>query len=989
MATGSQPDSVFYGLYDEYMGEARTKPEVYGYWVLVVGLLVVLSGAGVFAAGRAGLLDLSRVAVTELALALGAAGIPVFLLGTVLQLPLRRRAVPVAVLGALASVAAVGYFLRIYPGRWGVGTTEGQLFLAGYGGGLALLALVAALVPVLTGRRCYALSDEEAAAMGWVVEDDTETRVSDVLVGEADRDGVFAVFPGESGWRWWFVEQAAVADGTASYDSQADAETALEAIKAKVAGASLLEINHAAVRLYRDEGDGDGAGVRWSLVDEDGVVLADGDGRYADRENAENAVNLLKEHGPGAALLDVEEGAFEVYGDGAGRSPAENRPQAGGGDWRWRLVDEDRGVLGESPRAYEDRDAAEASVRSIREAARESPVMDVEGVGVELIEEGDAWRWELVDADDETIAKSSDEFGSREAVEASVRRIVEGAVDMPFLEADSPAYEIVAGEDGGWHWRLVDDEDAVVARCEDGVPSEESGRSVVGRVKDVVEDASVVELDDAEYEIYPEGDRWAWRLVTADREIVARSPASAAFESPEAAATAVDGMREEIEGAERIEFDSAAFHLYEADAGGWNWRLVDADGSVVSDSGQEHASREDAAAAMNTMKEHAPEADLVEIGSAALELYEAASEWHWRLVDASGETLATSPGRYDSDEAAREAMDALSLLAPEADTRRMDAALFQVYVDETERRQWRWRLLHPDGRTMARSREGFADRERATASAEAVAGFAADAAVHTVEDIAVRFSVTEREDGAVWEWEIVDRDREPLAVGTEQFPSRDAVATTARLVRDRAGGATAFAVDPAAFRLETVDGEGEADRWRWRLVDRDRATLAVGARTHESRESARVDLTRARELAGGAGLLDFDLAAFEITERDGGWIWRFVDTAGNTVGRSGPTFDSRSGAERALASVRDVLTAASLLEIESPAFELHEDAGDGAGTVDTAADRGSGDWRWRLVDTDGTTVAESLRTYPTRREARDALGSLREFGPDAATETKA
>ncbi|SDF19990.1 DUF1508 domain-containing protein [Halorientalis regularis] len=963
MATGSQPDSAFYGFYDEYMGEAQTKPEVYGYWILVLGLVAILAAAGVFAAGRTGLLGLSPAALTELTLILAAAGFPVFLLGTVLQLPLRRRAVPVAVLGALVSVAAVGYFLQIYPGQWGVGKTQGQLFLAGYGSGLALLALVAALVPVVTGRRSYLLADEDAAAMGWVVEDETEARVSDVLVGEADRDGVFAVFPGESGWHWWFVEQAAVADGTRAYDSQTDAEAALEEIKAKVAGASLLEINHAAFRLYREAGEDGESTARWTLVDEDGVVLADSDGRYADREKAESAVNLLKEHGPGASLLDVEDGAFEVYGDGS--------------DWRWRLVDENRGVLGDGPQAYEDRDDAEASVRSIREAARESPVMDVEQVGVELIEADGTWRWELLDADDETIAQSSDEFDSREAVEGSVRRIMEGAIDMPFLESGSPAYEVVEGDEGGWRWRLVDADDAVVARSEGAVPSEESGRSVVGRVKEVVADAPVVELDDAEYEIYPEGDQWAWRLVTEDRETVARSPASATFADPEAAAAAVEQLREEIETADRIEFDSAAFHLYEADEGGWNWRLVDADGSVVSDSGQEHASREDAAAAMNTMKQHAPEADLVEIGSAALELYEAESEWHWRLVDASGDTLATSPGRYDSDETAREAMDALSLLAPEAETRQMDAALFQVYVGEGERRQWCWRLIHPDGSTIARSLGGFTDRESATEAAESVADFAADAAVHTVEDIAIRFSVIEGEEGEAWEWEIVDREREPLAVGTEQFPSRDAVATTARLVRDNAGGASVFAVDPAAFRLETVtDEDSGTERWRWRLVDPDRNTLAVGARTHESRESARVDLSRARELAGGAGLLDFDLAAFEVTERQDGWIWRFVDTAGNTVGISGPTFESRSGAERALASVRDVLTTASLLEIGSPAFELHEDDGEDG-------------WRWRLVDTDGSTVAESKRTYPTRREAREALGGLREFGPDAATETQA
>ena len=37
MTTESQPDSVSYGLDDEYIGEARTKPEVSGYWILESG----------------------------------------------------------------------------------------------------------------------------------------------------------------------------------------------------------------------------------------------------------------------------------------------------------------------------------------------------------------------------------------------------------------------------------------------------------------------------------------------------------------------------------------------------------------------------------------------------------------------------------------------------------------------------------------------------------------------------------------------------------------------------------------------------------------------------------------------------------------------------------------------------------------------------------------------------------------------------------------
>jgi len=982
MATGSRPDSIFYGAYDEYVGDPRTKPEVYGYWVLLLGFLTALLGVLLAVAGDVtGLLPVTRA--TELGVVLGSVGIVGLLLGTVLQLPLRRRGVWFAVAGAVVAVGAAIAFVRFPPvGRNLLSTPSSLVVFACYAGGISIVVLVAALLPVATGRRPLLLPEEPVETLAWPDEkEDDQHEVSEVLLGEATRDGVFAVFPGDGGWRWWFVEQAAIADSVTAYETQTDAEAALDTVRGKVEAAGLLEVNHAAFRLYQDV---EGGSFRWVLVDEDGVVLADSDGTYTDRRTAEDSVNLLKEHGPGAAVLDVGDGAFEVYGDGEGATTAESGTSSdrrADGNWKWRLVDADRTPLGRSPTAFEERPDAESSVSDVRELLSDAPLMDVEHVGFELVEDDDAWHWELKDSADTTLARSSETFGTKRATENAVHRVADGAVDMPFLDATSPGYEVIEGADGGWRWRLVDDTDEVVARCERAVPSAESGRTVVSRVRDVVEDAAVLELPDAEFEVFRDGDDWSWRLVTENRTVVARSPNGGAFAEPGAAMDAVEHVQDVIDDAERIEFESAAFHLYEAADGGWNWRLVDSDGSLVSDSAQEHASRDDAAAAMNTMKEHAPEADLVEIETATLELYEADGEetagsgedgeWHWRLVDAAGETLAVGPGRHETADDAHDAMDTLELLAPDAETRTMDAAIFQVYVGEDDS-QWRWRLIHPDGSIIATSADTYPDSEQAESAAAAVSEFAADATTHTIGDLAIRFTV-DREEPAEenadarerWHWKLIDRNRNEIAVGTETFSSRDAVAATARLVRDHAGAVTVFEVDPAAIRLDEND-----TGWFWRLVDEDRETLAIGARAHGSREDARADLSRVRELAVGTELLDFDLAAFDVVERDGGWVWQFVDTRETVIGAS-PTFDSRQAARRALADVRDRLRRASLLEIESPAFELHE-----------AEDA----WRWRLVDTDGATVAESMRTYQTRREARETLEGLREFGDDAPTE---
>jgi len=147
MATGSRPDSVFYGVYDKYVGEARTKPQVYGYWVFVLGLLAAIAAAGVFAIGSSVDLGVAPAALEEIVIVLaGCAGIGL-LLGAVLQLPLRRRAVYVAVLGSIVSLAALGFFFRLYPRGWTLSNAASQGVAVAYIGGLAVVAIVAALIP--------------------------------------------------------------------------------------------------------------------------------------------------------------------------------------------------------------------------------------------------------------------------------------------------------------------------------------------------------------------------------------------------------------------------------------------------------------------------------------------------------------------------------------------------------------------------------------------------------------------------------------------------------------------------------------------------------------------------------------------------------------------------------------------------------------------------------------------------------------------------
>lgn len=107
-----------------------------------------------------------------------------------------------------------------------------------------------------------------------------------------------------------------------------------------------------------------------------------------------------------------------------------------------------------------------------------------------------------------------------------------------------------------------------------------------------------------------------------------------------------------------------------------------------------------------------------------------------------------------------------------------------------------------------------------------------------------------------------------------------------------------------------------------------------------------------------------------MAEPTAGWRWRLIDEDGNVLADSAEAVDTREDAEREVAAIKDELDEASILEIETAAFELHE---------------ADGVWRWRLIDETGNVLAESLTAYPSRREARDGMNRIQEHGPDAWT----
>lgn len=125
--------------------------EAYGYWILLVGTFAALSGVVLFLYGSTFPRGESTYwAYRQAGIVLAAGGLPVALLGVTFRLTLQPVASALGGLGVITATAAIGWFVRLYPGDW---TFAGpRPVMLTYLAGIALLAAGLAIVPMTTSR---------------------------------------------------------------------------------------------------------------------------------------------------------------------------------------------------------------------------------------------------------------------------------------------------------------------------------------------------------------------------------------------------------------------------------------------------------------------------------------------------------------------------------------------------------------------------------------------------------------------------------------------------------------------------------------------------------------------------------------------------------------------------------------------------------------------------------------------------------------------
>ena len=115
MAISDAESNRLFSLYAKYVGEPDSRMHVYGYWLFLLGCSVSFLGVSVYQLGPTDLSSPQVYLVREISTTLAGIGLPVGLLGITLMLPVKRRAMFAAGVGAATALVGVGLFTYVYP----------------------------------------------------------------------------------------------------------------------------------------------------------------------------------------------------------------------------------------------------------------------------------------------------------------------------------------------------------------------------------------------------------------------------------------------------------------------------------------------------------------------------------------------------------------------------------------------------------------------------------------------------------------------------------------------------------------------------------------------------------------------------------------------------------------------------------------------------------------------------------------------------------
>lgn len=172
--------------------------------------------------------------------------------------------------------------------------------------------------------------------------------------------------------------------------------------------------------------------------------------------------------------------------------------------------------------------------------------------------------------------------------------------------------------------------------------------------------------------------------------------------------------------------------------------------------------------------------------------------------------------------------------------------------------------------------------------------------------------------------------------------------------------------------------EDKAGKYRWRLRHRNGNIIAEGGQGYSSKQKLRQGVNAVRRDSLGGSVIELESpeedeellqelesqSEFELYEdKAGKYRWRLKHKNGNILTDSGQGYSSKNECEKSVERVRQYVLSANYLNSVPSSIQMYKDK--------------AGKYRWRLVNQNGTIMANSGQGYSSKQKANQGMNSFR------------
>jgi uncharacterized protein YegP (UPF0339 family) len=418
MAQDTTKENTLVAFYNERITEPSTNDEVYGYWLFALGLVASVVGVVFFMysgtyprppASEGGTYWLLR----EIGGVFIGVGFPLLLGGVAIRLPLRQLATRVVGVGVVLCLAAVLWFIVVYPaGGWPVST--GHTGVIGlYTVGLAAIGIASIVVPMLSRAETETESER-------VTREQDKAERSELEAEKAE------------------LEERTTELGADLESAREERDEAAAATEAAEAELEALRQSKARFEIYRDRG----GGHRWRLRHRNGNIIATSGEAYASRQKAQQGMHSVMRNALGAAVMTIEPEDPETIEGETETDPIEIESRAefelyedAAGEYRWRLVHDNGNIIADSGEGYASKSNVRRAMDSVRKHAEAADYLRIDPTGFEVYRDAAGeYRWRLVHQNGEILADSGQGYASRQKARQGVDSVRDNAGEADIEE---------------------------------------------------------------------------------------------------------------------------------------------------------------------------------------------------------------------------------------------------------------------------------------------------------------------------------------------------------------------------------------------------------------------------------------------------------------------------------------------------------------------------------------------------------------------------